>query len=129
MPTAPPRVCPRCHTTVTGPCPTCAPQQRRDSDAQRETAAARGYGHHWRTAIRAPYLAAHPLCVQCGRLATVVDHHPLTRRTLILQGVPDPDGWHRLRALCKPCHDQHTAHTTPGGWANRRPARREDTAP
>ena len=115
MPTSPPRVCPRCHNTVTGPCPTCAPQAKRD------TAADRGYGHHWRVAVRRPYLAAHPLCVLCGRLSTVADHHPLTRRTLILQGVPDPDAWHRLRALCKPCHDRHTALTTPGGWARRPP--------
>ncbi len=122
MPTSSPRVCPTCRTTIPpGPCPHCRREQRREGDQRRGTAAQRGYGHDWQL-TRAAYLREHRLCTLCNRPATVADHHPETRRSLVDRGVPDPDAWHRLRALCKPCHDKHTAVTTPGGW-NRRAMR------
>jgi hypothetical protein len=35
--------------------------------------------------------------VLCGRRATVADHYPETRRSLVDRGIPDPDAWHWLR--------------------------------
>jgi 5-methylcytosine-specific restriction protein A len=115
MPSKPPRVCAQCGNAYSGPHCACRAQQRRASDHARGTAAQRGYGHHW-AANRRAFLAAHPLCALCGRLADVADHHPHTRRQLLAWRVPDPDAWHRLRPLCTPCHNRHTARTTPGGW-------------
>ncbi|AUS34616.1 hypothetical protein C1M55_28210 [Rhodococcus qingshengii] len=44
----------------------------------------------------------------CGAEATIADHHPLSRRELIVQGL-DPNDPHHGRGLCKRCHDSHTA--------------------
>ncbi|QXV57344.1 HNH endonuclease [Amycolatopsis sp. TNS106] len=116
MPSQPGRVCPGCRRTVpAGPCPTCRRDQRRETDQARGTAAERGYGRDWQR-NRAAYPREHRLCVQCRQPATVADHYPETRRSLVARGVPDPDAWHRLRPLCKTCHDRHTALTSPGGW-------------
>jgi 5-methylcytosine-specific restriction protein A len=73
------------------------------------SAASRGYGHHWRERVRKPFLRERPLCVLCGELANVPDHHPETRRSLVARGVKDPDAFHRLRALCDPCHSRFGA--------------------
>lgn len=79
----------------------------------------------WRRA-RARCLTRDPLCTcrdtghghrdPCGAIATVADHHPVTKRDLVAQGVRDPDAIHRLRGLCHLCHAKHTARTSPGGW-------------
>ncbi len=125
MPRKPPRLCPRCRSTVTGPeCPTCRADYRRRTDADRGTAADRGYDRAWQR-NRAAFLAEHPLCALCPTptLATVADHHPTPRRDLVTAGDPDPDAWHHLRPLCKPCHDRETARLYPAGWAARRPPR------
>jgi 5-methylcytosine-specific restriction protein A len=119
MPTKPPGVCARCGTTYTGPHCACRADARRESDHARGTAAERGYDHRW-ARTRADYLRHHPRCVLCGRPATVADHYPETRRSLVDRGVPNPDVWHRLRPLCKPCHYRHTALTSPGGWNRNR---------
>lgn len=107
MPTSSPRLCPGCRRTVHGRCPHCTPQRRAVTDKYRGSAASRGYGHHWRTHIRLPYLREHPLCVLCGALANVPDHWPETRQSLVDRGVEDPDAWHRLRPLCDDCHNRH----------------------
>ena len=101
----------------------CVRHQRqvyRDIDRQRGNATARGYDADWR-ALRAAYLAQHPLCecddCQGGALrvtpATVVDHRkPIAER---------PDlrlEWSNLRAMSKPHHDRHTARAQ--GFASRR---------
>lgn len=52
-----------------------SPDYRRQHDAQRGSAAARGYDADWQRK-RASYLAAHPTCSApgCGMPATNVDH-------------------------------------------------------
>ena len=67
-------------------------------DAQRGTAAERGYGAQWRE-VRDRFLADHPWCVNCGEPATVA-HHVVRRRD---GGSDDPDN---LIALCKTCHSR-----------------------
>ncbi|AUI58988.1 hypothetical protein B1H26_21835 [Amycolatopsis sp. BJA-103] len=62
---------------------------RRWSDWQADTAAERGYGRDWQK-NRAAYLREHRLCAQCRQPATVADHHPETRRSLVARGVADP---------------------------------------
>lgn len=107
-------------------CPTltpggrCTPHQR-EADRARGTSSQRGYDAAWER-NRAAYLAdpQHRLCAirgpKCTVLATVPDHHPVSRRDLIAQGVRDPDAWHRLRPACAPCHGTATAEHQPGGW-------------
>lgn len=103
MPIRPPRLC-TCGKTV--PAGTlCECQRARNAerkaahDATRPTAAQRGYGTKWRQA-RADFLAAHPVCVRCGRPATVVNHKFPHRGDLKLF-------WRRSNwePVCKPCHD------------------------
>lgn len=92
-----------------GVCSACGPRQRaaqREHDERRGTAAQRGYGARWRR-VRAAYLAAHPLCVECERAgrvvpATDVDHIVARRRG-------GSDEWSNLQALCHACHSRKTA--------------------
>lgn len=72
--------------------------------ADKQSAAARGYGHNWRVA-RAAYLAANPLCVYCqadGRVtaADVVNHKIPHRGDQALFW--DRSNW---ESLCKRHHD------------------------
>lgn len=107
MPTSSARLCSGCGSIVKGRCPTCTKATRQASDQQRLTPAQRGYDSHWRRVIRPAFLRRHPICVLCGGLASVPDHWPETRAELVTRGVTDPDAEHRLRALCKPCHDRY----------------------
>lgn len=70
------------------------------------------YGRRWR-ALRAAYLASHPLCeCGCGRGAEVVDHiepHNGDERLLF--------AWSNLQAMTKQCHDRKTA-ARDGGFGN-----------
>lgn len=55
----------------------------------------------WRR-LRAAFLAQFPICDQCGRMATVVDH--------VLQVSKGGDFWNGpFRPLCKRCHDTVSA--------------------
>ncbi len=81
-------------------------QQR--MDAQRGTAAQRGYNARWRR-LRLMFLAENPLCsdpyhVHCGTpaLATDVDHIMPRERG-------GDDDWINLQALCHSCHSRKTA--------------------
>lgn len=56
----------------------------------------------WRK-LRAAYLRDHPDCAHCGRPAEEVDHI-IPRKQLVEQEFHDPDAWHLLQPLCKPCH-------------------------
>ena len=69
-------------------------------DANRPTAAQRGYNHDWRKA-RAAFLALHPFCACCHAPATVVDHIKPHRGD-------DALFWNRLnwQPLCAPCHNR-----------------------
>lgn len=118
MPDKPPQPCatPGCPgKTPTGRCERCQGRGQRGTAQGRETTAARGYGAIWR-AVRLDYLGRHPRCVLCGRMATVADHYPTSRRQLIRDQVPDPDADHRIRPLCAPHHATETAKHQPGGW-------------
>lgn len=87
----------------------CGPIKRQRNavhDAQRGSAAERGYDRRWRR-LRTAYLVAHPLCVECQKrgaivLATDVDH-VVARRN----GGSDDES--NLQALCHACHSRKTA--------------------
>jgi 5-methylcytosine-specific restriction protein A len=120
MPTAPLKPCAKrgCgHRVREGYCgeherPQLA-EQRRDLDARRPSAHARGYDRRWQRASRL-FLQRNPLCVDCaaeGRdaAATVVDHHVPHKghRDLFW----DQSNW---RARCKTHHDRKTARQDGG---------------
>lgn len=122
MPTSPLQLCvvAGCPNLVPyGRCPEHRSEQRRDSDARRPSAAARGYGHGWQS-IRDDYLASHPQCEsdKCRQLphwqrpaATDVDH-------LDGLGPRGDNSWSNLQALCHPCHSRKTA-LHDGGFGRR----------
>ena len=84
----------------------------RQADQARGTSQERGYGKRHQGRFRSAVLdAAGFRCVLCGGEATVADHFPLTRRQLVAGG-EDPDDPRHGRALCKECHDRHTASTS-----------------
>lgn len=114
MPSRPRKPCstPGCPQTVTsGRCE----KHTQQAEAQRGTAAERGYGTRWERRKRA-YIYRHPWCNLCGRPAQVPDHHPETRKELVAKGDPDPDADRHLRPLCTSCHNSETARNQPGGW-------------
>ena len=105
--------------TPGGRCGTC----RRKAEAERGTAAQRGYDNQHRTIFRPKVLARAGYICQanlpgCAGTATVADHYPLSRRELVEAGL-NPNNPKYGRALCKPCHDRETARNQPGGWNQR----------
>jgi len=74
--------------------------RNRRHDANRPTAAQRGYNHEWRKA-RAAFLAAHPTCTLCFAPAAVVDHITPHRGD-------DALFWNRAnwQPLCVSCHNR-----------------------
>lgn len=76
------------------------------------------YGDDW-PQIRLEYLLRHPVCLLCGRMASVADHHPRGIRLLLKQRNPDPHADRHLRPLCASCHSKETSRYQPGGWAAR----------
>lgn len=93
--------------TVGRYCDRCAGSAPVDYERERGSAAARGYGHRWRK-FRRIYLRRHPFCVQCGEMATDVDHI-VPRR----QGGGDEED--NLQALCHACHSRKTRSEQGGG--------------
>ena len=85
-------------------------QDQADYDAQRGSAAARGYGARWRR-LRLMYLAAHPLCADPDGIhaedSVLVSsnevHHIVSKRK------GGTDAMSNLQALCKPCHSRATS--------------------
>jgi 5-methylcytosine-specific restriction enzyme A len=119
MPYRPPSACtvPGCpNLTHSGKCPAHRAAQQRNSDQQRGSAAARGYGSPRWQAIRRAQLDREPACALCGLTADVADHYPRSRRDLVAAGVADPDDLAHLRSLCRSCHSRETARHQPGGW-------------
>ena len=106
--------CPELHDGPGGRCPT----HRAQADRARGTSHTRGYNTPGHRAFRAAVLKRDPICVTPGCLAwsTVADHHPRDRRTLVALGLNpnDPDFG---RGLCATHHNQWTAQSNPGGWA------------
>jgi 5-methylcytosine-specific restriction protein A len=106
MPFAPARPCaePGCPGRCYPGSSRCAEHQlahARQIEAQRASAAQRGYDRDWRKR-RAEFLRDNSDCVMCGAPATEVHH----RVTLAAGGTHDADN---LAALCKPCHSRITA--------------------
>lgn len=69
----------------------------------RPTAAKRGYNSKWQKASKG-YLRNHPICVQCGEPATVVDHIEPHRQDW--SKFWNSDNW---QALCVRCHNRKSA--------------------
>jgi 5-methylcytosine-specific restriction protein A len=88
-------------------------KHRRDEakrvDQIRGTSTQRGYDSRWRKA-RASFLKRNPLCIECGRLASVVDHRTPHKGNYELFW--DVSNW---GSMCKPCHDRKTARED-GRW-------------
>ena len=102
--------------TEGGRCADCA----RDAEQRRGSSSARGYGRKHRSRFRKTVLERDICCVLCrdeGKwtLATVADHHPLSRRELVDRGM-DPDDPAHGRALCHDHHSKETAINQPGGF-------------
>lgn len=120
MPSRSPKACPSCGAVVPAGirCPDCD-RTRRARDVDERKADLRAY---WtrahRRRFRQAVLDRDPLCVSCGRVATVADHWPRTRKQLIEAG-EDPNDPAFGRGLCVSCHNKWTARSMPGGW-NRR---------
>ncbi|PRY08421.1 hypothetical protein CLV37_12416 [Kineococcus rhizosphaerae] len=103
--------------TPVGPCASCKPARRKETDTARGSAASRGYGHRHRTVFRPGVLQRDPICTWpagCTRLSEIADHFLLSRRELVEQGL-DPDDPAHGRRLCWSHHSQHTAQAQPGG--------------
>jgi 5-methylcytosine-specific restriction protein A len=111
------RVCsePGCPELVerSGKCETHDKESRREREAGRASASARGYDTEWRK-TRATFLAKHRICEDpggCIEPATDVDH-------IDGLGPKGPRGHDpsNLRALCHSHHSKRTARDQPAGW-------------
>ena len=124
MPSKPKRPCSQsgCPELVSG-ASTCAAHSKQ-RDMQRGSVGQRGYDTRWKRRRKA-YIYKHPWCVLCAKPATVADHHPLSRKQLLAQGIADPDTDDRLRPLCVRCHSIETAKHQPGGFAAEKRSMRE----
>ena len=111
MPSKPPKPCRRCGRAANtrGLCE----EHARQNDRQRGTSTERGYtSKRHRDVFRTGVLSRDGWeCVLCGEPASIADHYPRTRKQLIADG-DDPDDPTYGRALCKRCHDRHTASTS-----------------
>lgn len=111
------RLCTSCPTIIPKGQTRCKPCTRK-ADKQRRPNG-NPYSTKGHKQFRNQVLARDPICVNCMREpATIADHYPTERRDLILQA-RNPNDPQYGRGLCKKCHDQHTANTTPGGWNTR----------
>lgn len=71
-------------------------------DRCRGSSRERGYDHNWER-FRKMYLARHPVCNDCGRLATEVHHVAKVKDRPDLKLVEA-----NCMGLCKPCHTVRT---------------------
>ena len=89
---------------------------RQQAEARRGTARQRGYGREHEQRFRPGVLARDRTCVLCSTAPSVhADHHPLSRRELVEQGL-DPNDPRHGRGLCHSCHSKETAAHQPGGF-------------
>lgn len=89
-------------------------QAMQRADAQRPSAAKRGYGRKW-SAYRTWFLNRHPVCVACMvKSATHVDH------IKAVHGPDDQGFWYEAnhQALCHSCHSRKTVRED-GGFNGR----------
>lgn len=102
MPMRAPSLCGCGRISQAGQCPVCTAARRRDADARRPSAQARGYTSKWQVA-RARFLALpeNEFCAcGCGRKADTVDHIKPHRGDQALFW--DRKNWQPLAA--SPCH-------------------------
>ncbi|MBS7741479.1 HNH endonuclease signature motif containing protein [Chelatococcus sp. HY11] len=110
-----PKICSCGRLLAPGAVCQCRAARKRDADARRPNARQRGYDGEWQ-AVRALFLAAHPMCCQpgCTARATEVDHVISVRQR--------PDlrlSWSNLRPFCKPHHSARTAREQAFGRGTR----------
>lgn len=100
---------------------TCCAGRCRAQSGTQESAGRRGYDSAWRK-VRDPYIAAHPVCVDCGAASTIADH---------LDGLgplgPRGSDWSNLEAVCKRCHNRRSLQYD-GAWGNPRRPRSSTTS-
>jgi len=101
--------CPEYRAEGSKYCSRHAQQFNQVEQERRGTASERGYGSRW-ARYRRMYLAEHPICVQCRRGATDVDHIKAIR------GPYDPLFWvqENHQALCHSCHSEKTVKENGG---------------
>ena len=107
--------CPELTTPGNNRCDACVRTRQRASDKRRPSAYERGYTSRGHRKFRRLVLDKDPLCVLCGKVATVADHHPTSRRDLIAAG-QDPNNPDKGRGLCASCHGKETYKNQPGGY-------------
>lgn len=104
------RICPQCGRLVEkGARCICSIERARAADAERGSAASRGYDTEWQ-ALRKLFIDANPQCILCGAPAKHVDHIRTIREAPWLRLEPS-----NLRSLCHSCHSRHTATSLPFG--------------
>lgn len=113
----PPKVCARrgcVALTYNRHCDLHAAEAKKDRDtwidANRASSAKRGYDHKWRY-IRSLFLKQNPLCKECQRVATDVDH-------IIALRDGGTNKFTNLQALCHSCHSRKTAREN-NRWGKR----------
>ncbi|MDF2567900.1 MAG: endonuclease [Oscillospiraceae bacterium] len=79
---------------------------------KRESSSKRGYGKKWQKESK-KHLALHPFCVECGELATDVDHIIPHKGNMNLFW--DKRNW---QSMCGRCHSKKTAKED-GGFGNK----------
>lgn len=72
-----------------------------------------GYGAWWRKE-RKSFLERNPLCVECGRLANVVDHRIPHKGDESL--FYNQSNW---QPMCTSCHNRKTRLEDMGGWTGK----------
>jgi 5-methylcytosine-specific restriction protein A len=80
-------------------CSVHAAIEAQEYEKQRESAAKRGYDHRWHKA-RCRWLRLYPICVECHRPATVVDHKIPHKGNMVLFW--DRSNW---QSMCNHCHN------------------------
>jgi 5-methylcytosine-specific restriction enzyme A len=82
-------------------------RQRKKADKTRKQGDNFTSCSRWRK-LRIVYLRQHPICNRCKEALATTVHHKKDRKT-------NPElsyEWGNLEALCKQCHDRHTAAST-----------------
>lgn len=103
--------CPTMFTGTGSRCPEHATQ------ARKARASNRVYSTRGHRTFREAVLTRDTVCVIPGCIdwATVADHYPRDRKTLVELGLNPNDPQHG-RGLCATHHNQHTAATNPSGF-------------
>lgn len=98
---------PACTAIVSGRA-RCDKHATKRNERPRLSAQERGYDGRWQR-VRAQYIAAHPLCMDCekqGRTTPAVDVHHIEKISDAPERRLDAAN---LMALCRACHNQRTA--------------------